>query len=353
MHGAAARGTRPRPPAGRAPGGLLLEPPAPPRARPAAPARPAPRLPAQVDHYAKRLQYKSLQPREATPEEANPYDWCARQQLALLRATNALGYTHSGLLEAVSACLMPTAWAASPETLAYLLYELARAGVRSSALAAQLGEARINPQLAGMSLRQMAAALWGCTQMGGPPGAPAPAPAHGWLVLWAARRRRAALLPPAATQRQPQGPPPAWCLQGARRCGGATGRRAPAPGAPDAARRRPAARPPAGNDNGPLARAVRDRLKERPEQLTAFGVALLPAAMAAEPKWFDQGAYEVVLDKAGLVLEQLQGEDALQGLLLALAKSGLQRPELAARVRQLAQERGWEGVAAAAASARA
>jgi hypothetical protein len=126
----------------------------------------------QVDHYAKRMQYKSLQPREATAEEANPYDWCPRQQLALLRATNALGYTHPGLLEAVSACLMPTSWAASPETLAYLLYELARAGVRSSALAAQLGENRINPQLAGMSLRQMAAALWGCAQMGEPPGPP-------------------------------------------------------------------------------------------------------------------------------------------------------------------------------------
>jgi hypothetical protein len=105
----------------------------------------------------------------------------------------------------------------------------------------------------------------------------------------------------------------------------------------------------AGNDNGPLARAVRDRLKEHPEQLTAFGVAVLPAAMAAEPKWFDQQAFQVVFDKAGVVLEQLD-EAALAGLVQALGVAEVARPELAARVRQAAQARGWEAVAAAAAA---
>jgi hypothetical protein len=120
----------------------------------------------QVDHYAKRMQYKSLQPRDLSAEETNPYDWDPKQQLSLLRAANALGYTHPGLLEAITSSMMPTSWAASPDTLAYLLHELARAGVASSTLAAQLAENRINPQLAALSLREMAAALSGCAQMG-------------------------------------------------------------------------------------------------------------------------------------------------------------------------------------------
>ncbi len=211
------------------------------------------------------MQYKSLQPRELSTNEANPYDWDLRQQLALLRALNNLGYSHQGLLGAVSTSMIPTSWAASPGTLAYLVYELSKAGVRSTTLAAQIGESRLNPALGSMSMRQMCAGLAGCVAM--------------------------------------------------------------------------------GSDNGPLARAVRDRLKEQPGQLTLFCLAVLPGAMAAEPKWFDPQAFDVAFERALVVVDQLD-ESGAAGLVAAMGKAGKQPAELVARIKDMAAAMGWSQVAA-------